>query len=107
MLRRAPARPVFLERGELKFHTGRDSTPVPSRCSSLQEMALVLVLLGSLRAEKLACPYAPTEVAITVAGLLKASWGEWNACLRPSSGRPSSPPKPQSDIVLTSAGKCS
>ena len=49
----------------------------------------------------------PPEVVKTVAGLLKASRGEQHACLQPSGCRQTSPRKIQSDLALTSTGKCS
>ena len=58
-----------------------------------------------MRAETLTHPY-PLEVATTVAGPLTVAQGEWHAFLQPSGGRLSSPPKNQSNIELTSTGKC-
>ena len=70
------------------------------------ELALVRGLLGGLQAETLAHPYPP-ELATTIAGLLKAARGGFHACQQTSGGSQSYHQKPQSDLALTSTGKCS
>ena len=55
----APACPVPLGQGELAFHPDGDGPTNPAQFRSLQELALVQVLLGGLRAEMLARPFLP------------------------------------------------
>ena len=60
--------------GDWELYPCRDVPPDPARYRSLQELSLVWGVMGGMRAKTFIRIYPPLEVAMPVAGLLKAAW---------------------------------